>query len=362
MGRLRALLCTPSLHLSLARVGRTRIRPFGRQNPGRFTLSKAALEVPAKATRADADSPLYRHSKRPQWGIGILTREGPRSRTYQFEGGGRKKIRKGYYQLLETVDDLGEREQALRQSLLRQADARRTGTPNKTLEPVATFAEQVELFTSLYPEGFQDPSWIEDHRESEGRTLKRHRTSVSSEAREALSAARCEEALAAGSHTELGEVIADLLARTDLVPVSFAKAIRGLDAEETEKFVVAAVELLHGEGEYQDRFRAWVMTLAELFDARPKWRAATVLPALVHPNSHTVVRRSAFRRQAAVVAPSARYSKRARPGSYVNFLRVAQGTRERLSEAGHEPRDLMDVYDFIWTTLRSSALEHLGSD
>jgi hypothetical protein len=29
--------------------------------------------------------------------------------------------------------------------------------------------------------------------------------------------------------------------------------------------------------------------------------------------------------------------------------------RMRLEQAGHEPRDLMDVYQFVWTTLRPSA-------
>jgi hypothetical protein len=325
-------------------------------------LAQPALDVARPEIEAGPDSQLYRHSKRPQWGVGILIRESEKARTYQFEGGRRRKIRKGYYKLMKPVDDIGKSEELIRETLVRMAEAPRDDADRKVLEPVATFAAQVELFTTLYPEGFQDPEWIEDHRESDGRALKRHRTPVSNEAREALSAARCEEAVSAGNHAELGAIIVDLLSRTDLVPISFAKALKGLNADETRRHVDAAVRLLHGEGRHQDRFRDYIRALTDLLGGRPKWRNGTVLSALVHPDDHTVVRRSAFVRQAALIAPAARYSRRARPGSYGNFRRVAHGVRDRLVEAGHEPRDLLDVYDFIWTTLRSSALEHLGDD
>lgn len=323
-------------------------------------MAQATLDV-TPTTEAGPDSPLFRHTKRPQWGVGILVRQRASARSYQFEDGRLRTIRKGYYTLLEPADDLGDREEVIRENLLRVATTR-DDEQRTVLEPTCRFAEQVDLFVGLYPLGFQDPAWIEEHRESEGRTLKRHRTSISKEAQDALSASRCQEAATAGEHQELADAIADILARTDLVPVSHAKALRGLDAEETRAYVDAAVRLLHGEQRYQDRFRQWVATLMRLFGERPSWRVATALPGLVHPATHTVVRHSAFIRQAASIAPTARYSKRAKVGSYRNFLRVAQGVRTRLSEAGHEPRDLLDVYDFIWTTLRKSALEHLGAD
>ncbi len=325
-------------------------------------MAKSALAVAPPDVEAGPDSQLYRHSKRPQWGVGILIRESEKARTYQFEGGRRRKIRKGYYKLMKPVDDLGNSEDLIRDTLVRMAEAPADPSKRKVLEPVAKFDEQVELFLELYPAGFDDPEWIEDHRESDGRALKRHRTPVSKEAREALSAARCEEAVAAGKQAELGAIISDLLSRTDLVPISFAKALKGLDTDESVRHVDAVVRLLHGEGRHQDRFRDYIRTLADLFEGRPTWRNATVLSALVHPDEHTVVRRSAFVRQAAVIAPAARYSRRARPGSYGNFRRVAHGVRDKLIDAGHEPRDLLDVYDFVWTTLRASALEHLGEN
>ena len=71
------------------------------------------------------------------------------------------------------------------------------------------------------------------------------------------------------------------------------------------------------------------------------------------------MRPSALRKQAAVFAPSRVYSRRPRRTAYDNYRRVAEATRERLEEEGYEPEDLLDVYDFIWATLRPAAAKKL---
>jgi len=79
-------------------------------------------------------------------------------------------------------------------------------------------------------------------------------------------------------------------------------------------------------------------------------------------SSRVSVRRSAFARQAGSIAPTARYTRKAQVGAYKNYRRVALGVKKRLIEAGHEPRDMLDIHDFVWDTLRTSALDDLGSD
>lgn len=307
------------------------------------------------------DTPLVKHTKRPEWGFAVMIWERDSTRAYQFEDGKLRKIRKGYYKLLEPVDEFDERADGVRKNLLRVVEAG-DDSDVKIIEAVCPFSAQVELFTQLYPGGFEDPEWIEDHRRPKGNPLKRHRSPVVSAAKETLSASRCEEALASDGHVRLADEMADILAGTDLVAVSHAKALRGLADEEKRRFVEAAVPLLHGDDPYGKRLKTYLKTLTELFDERPNWRMATVLSGLLHPQSHVVVRRSAFVRQAGSIAPTADYSRRATVRSYRNFLRVATETRKRLASAGHEARDLLDIHDFIWTTLRTAALEHLGTD
>lgn len=326
-------------------------------------MTPTTFGASTRSTELELDDPnLYRHVKRPEWGFGILVNEGEESRSYQFEDGRLRKIRKGYYKLLEPLEELDTRGEHIRENLRRVAEVVTDDSDRSVVDAVAPFSAQIDLFTRLYPGGFDDPEWIEDHRRTEGSSLKRHREPISAETRDALTKARCEEALAADEHEELCDVIADLLARTDLVQVSHAKALRGLEPDEKKEYVEAVANLLHGEGEYEPRFRAYLKTLEDLFDERPSWRVATTLPGLFFPQTQVVVRRSAFIRQAGSIAPTAPYSRKARVGPYRNFRRVAVGVRERLNAAGHEPQDLLDVYDFIWTTLRTSALDHLGQD
>jgi hypothetical protein len=306
---------------------------------------------------------LYRHTKRPEWGLAILAWDRGHTRGYQFEDGRFRKIKKGYFKLLEPVDEFDESGDIVRSSLTEavlQAD-RSANRPLK--QPVCAFDEQVDLFLRLYPKGFHDPEWIAEHRGEPGESaLKRHRDPVVQEAAERLSAARCEELISSGRQVELADTIIEILGGTTLVAISYAKQLRRLEDEEKVQFAESVANLLHGEEHFSRRFRAHLEVMERLLGQRPSWRAATALPAIVHPDRHVSVRRSAFARQAGSIAPAAKYGRKPRVGSYRNYRRVAMGVKKRLIDAGHEPRDLLDVHDFIWATLRKSALEHLGAD
>lgn len=310
----------------------------------------------------DHGSGLYRHAKRPEWGVAILAWEkGPR-RAYQFEDGRLRKFREGYYSLMEPADDVA-RSQAVINGLQNALEANKGQGSPKVLEPVASFEAQIELFRKLYPEGFHDPDWVADHREDEGgRALKRHREPIMERAKTALSKERCDELIEGGRHAELVESVTDILGDTNLVALKHVKPLKRLDEREAREFAEAVREVLHGEGPFDPRFQKYLRVMGHIYDDRPSWRIATALPAIMDPQEQVCVRRSAFVRQAAAIAPLARYSRKARTSSYKNFRRVAFVVRERLEEEGFEPRDLLDVYDFIWATLRKAALDHLGDD
>lgn len=326
-------------------------------------MTQAAVDETAPSgAEMEFETPLFRHAKRPAWGAAILVGEDDHTRAYQFEDGQLRKFNEDYYGLIEPADDLGDRAAHIAENLRRVVGVTDDGDQPKVVDAVCPFSAQVALFKQLYPEGFEDPKWVVDHRRPDGSALKRHRTPISREAQEKLSAERCAEAIESDSHEQLVDTIAGILSRTDMVPVSHAKSLRGLESEEKRRYAESVVDLLHGDGPYERRLRDHLKTHRDIFDERPNWRVATTLPALMYPQEHTPVRRSAFLRQAGSIAPTARYTRRARVGSYKNFQRVAVGVRKRLNALGHEPRDLLDVYDFVWTTLRSSALEHLKGE
>lgn len=325
-------------------------------------MAQATLTTPSDTTPA-LEGQLFRHVKRPEWGVAVLAWERDSHRGYQFEDGRLRKIRKGYYKLLEPVEELEAPEAVVRKNLERAIVATGGEATRTTKKAIAPFEEQISLFLRLYPKGFQDPEWISDHRgDPDGTALKRHREPSLTDAQEALSAERCAALIAEGQHDALADSIIDVLAGTNLLPISHVKSLRRLDDDERRQYAEAVADLLHGERHFDERFREYLQTLTSLLGGHPSWRIATALPALVHPQEHVSVRRSAFARQAGSIAPTARYTRKAQVGAYKNYRRVALGVKKRLTEAGHEPRDLLDVHDFIWDTLRTSALDHLGAE
>lgn len=325
------------------------------------TFSEAASAAAAK-TEFESDGELYRHKKRPQWGVAILAWDRGEIRAYQFEDGRLRKFKKGYFKLMEKVGEIRGSRDSLIENLTSAAKEKKDrGGDIETLEPVAPFDAQVRLFTELYPDGFADDEWVKDHRGTpKGSDLKRHRDPAIKAVKENLSQEHCQEWIAEDRHAHLMEAVREILSKTDLVTLKHVRMLKGLDPEETKLLAETIADLLHGEDEYRRRFRGYLRVLGEILGSRPSWRLATALSALAHPQEQVCVRHSAYKRQAAVISPRSRYSRRARVVPYENYRQVAFAVRKRLQAAGHEPRDLLDVYDFIWATLRSAALDHLN--
>jgi hypothetical protein len=292
--------------------------------------------------------------------VAVLAWEKDKRRAYQFEDGKLRKFKKGYYSLLEPAKKVERPRETVVSSLQNAVRAKEGASDRKSLTPVCSFRDQVRLFERLFPEGFRSSSWIEEHRGGDGgRRLKRHRDPAIEEAREALGRGECNDLLEEGRHKDLSRAVYGILAGTSLVPLSAAKVLKEMKGDESQELAVAVSTLLHGEGDFDVRFGEYLRVLGKVYGHQPSWRVATALPALIYPEKQVCVRRSVFLRQAASISPDALYSKRVRVRAYKNFRRVAFAVRKRLQAEGHEPRDLLDIHDFSWLTLRNAALEHL---
>ena len=310
-------------------------------------------------TELTEDPELVRHVRRPQWGLAILAWARDGTCGYQFEDGRLRVFSTAYNELMVPAESKNRSEDAVIADL--QAALGTPGEERDPLQAEGSFEQQVALFESLYPKGFQGEAWTREMRapKSGGRALKRHRDPSIAAAQSIFDAGEVAAHLAEDRHSTWTDSILDVLAETTLVSRSPVKALREMDSDQRRIFAEAAADLVHGEGRFATRFKTWVRVLREGLDGKVSWRVATALPALVDPESHICVRHSAFIRQAAVIAPTSAYSRRPAAGAYRNFRRVAQVALTRLEAAGHEPRDLMDVHDFIWTTMRASAIQDL---
>lgn len=323
-------------------------------------MSVRAVELPAEKESASETEPdLFRHKKRPEWGVAILAYEREHHRAYQFEDGRLRKLKDGYYSLMEPAVDVRGSPTALVEGLRTAIRTQGDEPAPPSQKAVAPFSAQVELFQRMYPGGFSDPAWIDDHRRGAGRPLKRHRDPVVAEAQEALGQGPLDLLIEGDRPGDIAEIVVEIFSRTTLVPLKYVKQLRQADEDQRRALGAVIPPLLHGDGSFRLRFKRYLAVLRDILGTRPPWRLATALPALMFPAEHVCVRRSSFLRQAGSIAPRARYTEMARVQSYENFRRVAEAVAKRLRDAGHEPKDLLDVHDFIWATLRKSALQQL---
>jgi len=116
--------------------------------------------------------------------------------------------------------------------------------------------------------------------------------------------------------------------------------------------VAALGALLHGEGAYGPRFERFTDSLRFWDDKgqakKVTWPLATLLQAFYAPEQHSFVKPTIFEKQALVLNLKPDKQQLVNSTGYAAFLDVARKTSERLVSAGYAPRDLMDVYSFIW--------------
>ncbi|MCB9553181.1 MAG: hypothetical protein H6705_15140 [Myxococcales bacterium] len=305
---------------------------------------------------------LYVHRKRPEWGLAIRAHDGEQKQRYLFQDGRLRAFPEQFCHFMEPADkpfDVAER-------VARQLAAQLEGHGFENPAPVAPdarvpFDDQLKVFAELFPGGFTDPDYVRQVRHADKRR-KRHRDPAVADARALLSAERLDALIAAGDGEAALQAVSEVLDRTSVCSARDRRVLDVLPAERRLDFAVALRDLLHGEGAYFDRFTRFIAVVDADPEVRMTWPLATVLPALVHPGEHVVIKQSVFRKQAQWMAPRLSCGKVPNAGLYERLRRMAIAVREKLEAAGHRPRDLFDVYDFIWSTLRPKALQILVDD
>jgi len=320
---------------------------------------------------------IVKHPGCPQWGFGLLVEERDDKRIYDFEDGLSHSIARAFWSKLESVELGGDEMTALEariKGLKIKPEAPKKQRVRTIAPPSMTFDEQVARFEKLFPGGFTGEVFTNDERGVEAassadpsssvgtphtpgsgetpkaKKAKGGRAQAITAARTLLAKSDLQGLASAGSW-------ADVLARVrqvhqaagnllhplgDLIP--FGK----LPEDHHAAVAQATVDVLHGDGEYGARFDKYVEVLAQ--DKLNTWPLATVLSALLSPESHVFVKPSFFEKQAAIVGFDLGYDRLPSATVYERMRALAADVQERLRQKGHAPRDLMDIYAFIWRT------------
>lgn len=299
--------------------------------------------------QARARHALYRHIKRPRWGLAVLAWDHLDKRGYQFEDGKLRVFNSDFYRLLEEVDPPADRaRQVLEQ--LGHAVERNEAVKSSKEDVLIPIAEQIAYFKELYPDGFAGDAWTSKMRGRAAKTaLKRHRDPVVKRARERLASERLERLIDAQKYDGVIESLIDVLVQTDLVSASKLKPLRSVPHRHQEALAIALQGLLNSDGAFASRFDDFVRSIGE-----PDWELATAPLTLVDPERHVCIKSIVFKQQALWMAPQLEHARLPTARTYQRYQQMAQAVFEQLVEAGLNPRDLLDVHDFIYLTLRPS--------
>lgn len=297
----------------------------------------------------------------PGWGAGLVVRDLPLHWELFFDHGGERKFVKSLATTLVPVtlspSDLAALESKAmahvsRAGVRTKSVARARTSSAAAKARFASFAEQLAFFEKLFPEGFLGEAFTTQERgvlEAKGKAG--YREAAIALAQKELSLESFENSDAQALFEGARKV---LQATTMVFPMEGSIPFAAIDAESRTAAVEALKELLHGTGEYGDRLQAFAGAVGlKTKDGEPKavsWPFATIFCAYLRPEECVCVKPTAFASQAATFGMSVEKAQPVTASGYREFCEIATKTREELVAAGQEPRDLLDVYSFIWRT------------
>lgn len=300
---------------------------------------------------------VFRHVKRADWGLGRVVSEGPERRDLQFEDGQRRTIKRGFYHLLERVDQPDEESKKTLDALVDQARedmgarvSRRQRKP-PAVAPGVAFDEQIIAFRQLFADGFQSDAWKKDVRGIEaGRVMKRHREFVAVEGPKILGTEALRARLEAGEGLKAYEEMLALLKKTDLAVVKTdIKPLEGLNDTDRGHFMQAFLQMAETP-EASPRVDDFLSTLQRA-GVKPTWTLLSAIMTMSDPARCGPVRSSLLRTQAKRLNIELKLSSPPNGRGFVGAQEVLQQVTNRLVNEGFQPADRIDVSEMVARTI-----------
>jgi hypothetical protein len=200
-------------------------------------------------------------------------------------------------------------------------------------------------FLRFFPQGFRDEDYLETEREYKWESHRRWR--------ESLGVAELDSLLRAGRHEEIAAraVRVEQRSRYSMI-FSFEKmALRDAikSASGARRFAEGLHAYLHGGGELQSRFEAWVDAVAGLPRKQTRvltWPLVTVFGFIAQPRQHMFMKPNTMRAAARAYGFELEYRSRPNWRTYASLLELARLVRRDQRDLG--PRDMIDVQSFLW--------------
>lgn len=306
----------------------------------------SGLVIPSQRTRPkelDPEDRVFRHRHRPKWGLGVWVREERTRRRLRFEDGELRAFKEGFYHMLVPVDsDKVDVDEVFERVMDEHREE--SSLPKATKPPVMSFDEQLAVFLKLFPDGFS------------GETFQTTYGSESDGKRSLANASKAMKQVGADlAPKDCFDAVLGVWRSSAIVTPRKLTALEGLKDEDKVMLGEALHGLLHDDSRFARRFDTWLEATRKP-TAAFGWRSATAVLGLAKPQKHVVIRRRVLQLQAAIVRPT-RIPSAPTLAGYRRGRRVMRATRDKLVGAGLKPKNLLDVYAFVWETLRPKGQE-----
>jgi hypothetical protein len=330
-------------------------RSFQRKNP-------APVTTPSDAESTELElGGLYTHSARPQWGLATRIAVEAERASYQFQDGKLRKITNTHAHLMAEERRPRDESERLERELVAMAGlslARRS--LREAGDELITLDQQIQLFLDDFEGGFEDATFLKKHRGAGRRRAKAHRDPAIARANELLGRKELLRLISTSRHDVVMERVIELLASTSLVNARHLETLKALDDRGVQRAASALCDLLYGDVDAATAMQAWIDAIATAGKG-VHWSLATAVPALVQPKNHLCVLESVMRVQARWIAPSLRLNKTPSGKLYARIREMALRLVDELELRDMHTRDLLDVYDFVWLTLRPAARKRIAA-
>jgi hypothetical protein len=200
-------------------------------------------------------------------------------------------------------------------------------------------------FLKLFPGGFHDETYRDWERDYKWATHKRWTAALGeSEFRHLLQAEDYREITTRAVRVEQQSRHSMIFSFEKMALRDAVKAEGG-----AERFARGLYDFLYGTGTPEDRFTAWIETVASLPRRQTRvltWPLVTVFGFVAKPRVHMFLKPTVTRRAAEEYGFQFEYESRPNWRTYRSLLDFARQVRADTQDL--RPRDLIDIQSFMW--------------
>lgn len=284
---------------------------------------------------------FVKHIKKQEWGIGEIIEISGHKMTIDFVNAG-VKLLNSKIAILEEILDEGEITKYKEDKLLSALNNKKTKKVNvKESFPIE---DLIKIFLSVYPEGFNDPKYLEVERNSKEKISKEFKINFSKE--------NLENIIEKNNFSEICNISKKLISASknihSIEKTNFRKAIS--KSENQEDFIKMLYEFFYIEDRSEEERFVRFKDCLEKINCN-KWTIITYFMNMINPQKYLFLKPKISKKSAEIFAFDLSYNMTPNWHTYSKFLKFAEVSKKNIESLN--PKDYIDVECFMWTVVNN---------